>query len=139
VYSFYWLLLEITWRGRNDWQSILNQRELNIKTLFECYFHTFNLQSLNKSQFYEIYYKSRDQINDKIHCWHIFENIKKVNIFTDEALEICKFMEEKVEIYEEDPNDLEMPKYPEYDPSTYPQYRFVEYKNYFTVRGFVKF
>jgi hypothetical protein len=32
-----------------------------------------------------------------------------------------------------------MPKYPEYDQSTYPQYRFVECDNYFTSRGFVKF
>jgi hypothetical protein len=29
--------------------------------------------------------------------------------------------------------------YPEFDPSTYPQYRFVECNNYMTSRGLVKF
>jgi hypothetical protein len=37
------------------------------------------------------------------------------------------------------PASNDMPTYPEFDPSTYPQYRFVECDNYMTSRGLVKF
>jgi hypothetical protein len=52
---------------------------------------------------------------------------------------MCSYTSEKVEIYQEAPNDPEMPKYPEYDPSTYPQYRLAERENYMTSNGLVKF
>jgi hypothetical protein len=32
-----------------------------------------------------------------------------------------------------------MPTYPEFDPSAYPQYKFVECDNYMTSRGLIKF
>jgi hypothetical protein len=62
--------------------------------------------------------------------------LKKSKKLADETLEICRYIEEKVELYRDDP---EMPTYPEFDPSTYPQYRFVECDNYMTSRGVVKY
>jgi hypothetical protein len=100
--------------------------DLNLKCLFEYYFHIFNLQSLNKSQFYEIYYKIRNQINDKIKCWHIFDHIKEVSLFADKILEICNIIEEKLE-------------YSRIWSINISSIRFDECDNYFTSPGFVKF
>jgi hypothetical protein len=63
--------------------------------------------------FYEKYYQVRNDILQRLKDKIIFIDIRKVNKYIDEVLEICKFIKEKVEIYSDDTNDPEMPTYPE--------------------------
>jgi hypothetical protein len=123
--------------GKNDWISILEEVKYYISGVFQTYFPPSN--DLIDYIFYEKYYRVRNDILQKLKDKRIFIDIRKVKEYTDEALEIGKNIKEKVEIYKEDPNDPEMSIYPEFDPSTYPQYRFVECNNYMTSRGLVKF
>jgi hypothetical protein len=88
-----------------------------------------NVSTVPRIIFYEKYYKSRNEIYDRIKCKRIFNDIKEVKALADEALEMRNYIGEKVEIYKDDPNDPEIPEYPEYDPSTYPQYRLFECEN----------
>jgi hypothetical protein len=113
--------------------------DVKLACLFEVNFHSFNLQKIPKTTFYDKYHKIRDEIYKKLKDKPILYDTKKVKKLADEALEICHYIEEKVGLYKEDPDDPEMPTYPEFDPSTYPQYRFVECDNYMISKGLVKF
>jgi hypothetical protein len=113
--------------------------EIELQVLFDRYFQSMNVAKVPRVVFYEKYYRSRNEIYERIKCKRVSVDIKEVKALTDEALEICNYIGEKVELYRDDSNDPKMPIYPEYDPFAYPQYRFVECENYMTSKGLVKF
>jgi hypothetical protein len=105
--------------------------------MFQTYFPASN--EMTDYIFYEKYYQVRNDNLRRLKDKRIFIDTRKVKKYIDEALEICKFINETVEIDKEAPDDPERPTEPEFAPSTYPQYRFVECDNYMTSRGLVKF
>jgi hypothetical protein len=123
--------------GKNDWINILEEIKSNINAMFQTYFPASN--DMTDYIFYEQYYQVRNDILQRLKDKRIFIETRKVKKYIDKTLEICKSIKEIVEICKEDTDDPEMPTYPEFDPSTYPQFRFVECDNYMASRGLIKF
>jgi hypothetical protein len=92
--------------GKNDWINILEEIKYNISTMLQTYFSASN--DMADDIFYEKYYQVRNDIHRRLKDKRIFIDIRKVKKYIDEALEICKSIKEKVEIYKEDPDDPEM-------------------------------
>jgi hypothetical protein len=102
--------------GKNDWIDILEEIKYYINYIFQTYFQS--VDNTPEFMFYEKYYQVRNDILQRLKDKRIFIDTRKVKKYIDEELEICKSIKEKVEIYKEDPNDPEIPTYPEFDPST---------------------